>query len=988
MSGTEPPHRFIKLDLTPQDEASMTIEQEQLLKSFMLQSVHLDVSLNEFASHGNLTFVFKNPVASPVEMLFAFPLMDGGAVITGITTEWDGQRITGRVRATEEGKKEYSDAVAKGHTASLVEHAENDLFMWRVGGIPGGSTVTVVTEFCGPVTMTKKLGKKPQTEITITLPAVVPPWFNRGGSAAARLAFETATQKEASIGDLALALPPFTATVRSHFITKSLQAAAATSPTHGAPDPSSIHTSCDGLQVSFRDLFKAPVGSDYATNLQLRWVADGIVPNMACLGRMLAGAGLAAVSSGTDAIVSLDAAAAEAMEKAAEMLASGPHGADAEALLQKIKTQQRAVEQVCGVLYSLHDSQQIPERVHVTLLVDCSGSMFPHRIEKARKAVRALLTSLEPTSTFSVYLFGSTCHPVTFTGDSAPGPVFEASPGNINAVAARVDAAEGMGGTMLQEGVQAVLRNQVPHGLRHNIMILTDGEVGQEESVEVKHTLAQVCPSKALVGIIGIGNEVTRATLRSVVEGGFGPQAIMFDRETEESIASIVLGSVQALVSSQLHQVNWPTGKMVGSQPYLQWNSSEVRAAWALYPEPKPSGATTAAEDVEWEVVTVPADSHAHAASSDLTAHHVQWLGGAAVSVAACQGTTGSAAQLPTLLVTDQAAVRSMCIVAALARCRDPSCPRPEATKLSLRYNFVCAEADSVMVAASDRPTDAPSTASFGIALPSAPGPLHALFAMSPGYGPTQMCCFGPSGASWGPNPLVGTASFGMSYSPTSPAYCPTSPAYCPTSPAYCPTSPAYSPTSPAYCPTSPAYCPTSPAYCPTSPAYSPSQPIGNNTNLESQLPPKQQRTDDECHVSLSRAPVNNQQLDGGDGTPLIAQQQPDRREEGSQSRGSAKAAPCPSLLELLGALMHASWSLQHPFVQAFLENHLPAAAAMCGSDAETTVAVIVVLRALFKHSKAGWHVHVKRAAKKARSDLGDSKYSTCKTMLASALAT
>ena len=68
----------------------MTPEQEQLLKSFMLQSVHLDVSLNEFASHGSITFVFKNPIATPVEMRFAFPLMDGGAVITGITTEWDG----------------------------------------------------------------------------------------------------------------------------------------------------------------------------------------------------------------------------------------------------------------------------------------------------------------------------------------------------------------------------------------------------------------------------------------------------------------------------------------------------------------------------------------------------------------------------------------------------------------------------------------------------------------------------------------------------------------------------------------------------------------------------------------------------------------------------------------------------------------------------------------------------------------------------------
>jgi hypothetical protein len=173
MSSEHRPPRFIDLRLAPQDAPSLTAEQDQLLKSFMLQSVHLDVSLNEFASHGNITFVFKNPISTPVEMIFAFPLMDGGAVITGISTEWDGNCILGRVRESKEGKREYGEAIAKGHTASLVEHAENDLFMWRVGGIPGGSTVTVVTKFCGPVIMNKKFGKKPQTEITLTLPAVV-----------------------------------------------------------------------------------------------------------------------------------------------------------------------------------------------------------------------------------------------------------------------------------------------------------------------------------------------------------------------------------------------------------------------------------------------------------------------------------------------------------------------------------------------------------------------------------------------------------------------------------------------------------------------------------------------------------------------------------------------------------------------------------------------------------------------------------------------
>ncbi len=44
--GAKAPPRFVTIDLKPQGGAAMTAEQEQMLKSFMLQSVHLDVALN------------------------------------------------------------------------------------------------------------------------------------------------------------------------------------------------------------------------------------------------------------------------------------------------------------------------------------------------------------------------------------------------------------------------------------------------------------------------------------------------------------------------------------------------------------------------------------------------------------------------------------------------------------------------------------------------------------------------------------------------------------------------------------------------------------------------------------------------------------------------------------------------------------------------------------------------------------------------------
>jgi hypothetical protein len=335
-------------------------------------------------------------------------------------------------------------------------------------------------------------------------------------------------QPSSSIGHLALAPPPFTATVRSHFITESLRNVAVTSPTHGSPDAASARTSAHGLevtlpflfhychdpptsryhhhnhkplisqpstitnpnisQVTFRDLFKPFASGKPATNLQMRWVFDGIVPNIACVGRLLAGAGqLASASSSCDSIVSRDAAATEAMEAAAAVLAAGPLAADARALLDKTKSQQRKMEQVCGVLFSEHDGRQ-PETCHVTVLVDCSGSMFPHRIIRARKAVRALLTSLQPSSTFSVYLFGSmflsyshllhciivtlcacTCIPIVLDTDAAAqgfgSPVYAATPDNISAISARVDAARSMGGTELLAAVDLVMRLEVRRSL-------------------------------------------------------------------------------------------------------------------------------------------------------------------------------------------------------------------------------------------------------------------------------------------------------------------------------------------------------------------------------------------------------------------------------------------------------------------------------------------------------------------------------------------
>ena len=154
----------------------------------------------------------------------------------------------------------------------------------------------------------------------------------------------------------------------------------------------------------------------------------------------------------------------------------------------------------------------------------------------------------------------------------------------------------------------------------------------------------------------------------------------------------------------------------VGSHPHVQVNNSEVQTAWALYPDGDEQASVQ--EEEEWEVVGADENDHSHAA-----APQVRWLGGSSVSVACVPDSIdvapAAAVQLPMLVINDHAAVQSMCIAAALSRCRHPSCSKHEATSLALRYGFLCSSADTVMVAVSSHPTGPAATAAFAVAVPS-----------------------------------------------------------------------------------------------------------------------------------------------------------------------------------------------------------------------------------------------------------------------------
>ena len=1028
----------------------------------VLLSQHLDITVNEFCSFGTLSMRFRNPYDQPVEMMYSFPLLDGGAVITGIKTEWDGQVIEGVVRGSKEGKKEYDDALSKGHTASMVEHAENDLFLWRIGGIPAGAVVCVTSRFVGPIVLTKKAGKKALTQFTLTLPTTVPPWYKSDDALAhsvatvsgvkvltqgelsaltvdklrrrlqtmakaegnvetgeklrkddliSRLyqlqqdglaATSAAVEAEAAIAqEVSLANPPFSAVVRSKFVTAEFQSVVATSPTHGSP--SSHFSSGPELTVQFDNLFATPTNAvhDGASNLQIRWCIEGILPNISCYGRVVAGSGRVAPASAAAAdVIARDQAATHSLNEAVRALEGGPLAAEAAALAKKAAHSERALEEVAGLLYCEPTDSLANGQVHITVLVDFSGSMTGIRIQNALKALRAILTSLDNRSTFSVFKFGSSCVGVTIDNQL----IVEASPSNIQNMMRKVLPNADMGGTELLGAVRAVLDVGAQTQRRNNVLIITDGEVGASEAASVKSLLSAACPGKHLVGIIGVGNDVTRSTLQAVVDGGCGPQGLVFDTDSEDTIAGTIIGAVDALFASEFREVRWPSQPLVCTGRRIAVNQHVVSASWALYSE-ESAGAShsvsVAPLDIDPPSVRAPrvikvwTDDALRALTvdklrkmlrsqiktelpggfgrkEDMVSRLIQMQSEtAAANAAAVQAEAAAYAEalvahanksrpicVPSFAVSHAETVRNMCIVAAVSRTRDISCSLAEAKQLALRYGFVGPDCDCVMVAISQRPTGEACKSTVAVGLPGTAQHAAAddrnMDIAVWGYG---------SGPSLVPQPLTSATSRytpGLGLGGSRKLATPAKPA------SKCIKMKAKSATS-------------------ANSKFFASAGVAKQYSVSKHAPKMKS-----C-AKKSAAPKKCAAKKAGSYSSSFAPRCASPPSQRISSAAAAHIAPAKrsrdsvSLLDILGALTGGSWQATDPTVKLFIDAHCKKSSAL-SSDAAATIAIIAILRSKFSALKKGWHMHVKRAKAHARKSIGEAKYASMKRDFKAAL--
>uniref|UniRef100_A0A8C2ZUA1 Poly [ADP-ribose] polymerase n=1 Tax=Cyclopterus lumpus TaxID=8103 RepID=A0A8C2ZUA1_CYCLU len=133
-----------------------------------LQAVHVKCKLLDLLSQVIVFQTYTNRSPEPIEAKYVFPL-DDSAAVCGFEAFIDGKHVVGQVKEKEAARKEYKQAVEKGHGAYLLDQDAPDVFTISVGNLPPGATVLIKVSFVSELIV--KDGS-----VVFSLPGSVAPW--------------------------------------------------------------------------------------------------------------------------------------------------------------------------------------------------------------------------------------------------------------------------------------------------------------------------------------------------------------------------------------------------------------------------------------------------------------------------------------------------------------------------------------------------------------------------------------------------------------------------------------------------------------------------------------------------------------------------------------------------------------------------------------------------------------------------------------------
>ncbi|XP_052421813.1 LOW QUALITY PROTEIN: protein mono-ADP-ribosyltransferase PARP4-like [Carassius gibelio] len=136
-----------------------------------LQAVNVRCKLMDLLCQVIIFQTYTNQSAAPIEAKYVFPLEETAAVC-GFEAFINGKHVIGKVKEKEQARKEYRQAIEKGHGAYLMDQDAPDVFTISVGNLPPGATVLIKVTF-----ITELLVRS--GSIVFSLSGSVAPWEQR-----------------------------------------------------------------------------------------------------------------------------------------------------------------------------------------------------------------------------------------------------------------------------------------------------------------------------------------------------------------------------------------------------------------------------------------------------------------------------------------------------------------------------------------------------------------------------------------------------------------------------------------------------------------------------------------------------------------------------------------------------------------------------------------------------------------------------------------
>jgi len=496
-------HGYVKKNDMTSGSVLLKTESAGLFKPATVLNTDVHMRVNGMVVRTKVVQRFKNPGSSWVEGVYVFPLPEKAAV-DHMRMKIGERIIEGQIKEKQQAKKIYAKAKREGRKASLIEQERPNIFTNSIANIGPGETISVEIEYQQTLRFDKD-------RFRLRFPLVVAPRYIPGKvvNVTEHLAGFNGTgwaMNTDQVPDASRITPPVN------------------SPAEKKSNPVSIQVDLNAgfplvrVQSTYHKINKQIISPEKMTlslqnkavpadrDFELVWQPDrGHIPRAALF------------------------------------------------------SEQKGNDRYLMLMVMPPDHQQAQQQTlnrEVIYVIDTSGSMGGTSIRQARKALRYAIKDLKPGDYFNVIQFNS--HTSKLFEYAVP-----ADQVNISQALAYVGALKAGGGTEMATALNAALEHNETTGLLRQVIFLTDGSIGNEDSLFsiIKRKL-----SNSRLFTVGIGSAPNSHFMSKAAQFGRGSYTYIGKLDEVDEKMSGLFKKIQTPLLTDI-KIDWPVDKQVEMWP-------------------------------------------------------------------------------------------------------------------------------------------------------------------------------------------------------------------------------------------------------------------------------------------------------------------------------------------------------------------------------------------------------------------------------------